>query len=261
MLWQIAAKKKERVEECKRQTPLKVLMENLENHAVRPFQEALLQPGMSVIAEVKKASPSKGNFALITTAPELAIQYEAGGASAISVLTEEDYFKGSVADLVAVRGAVTLPVLRKDFVIDRYQLYESRAMGADAVLLIAGFIEELELTAMLKICSQIGLAALVETHNEAEIGIALRAGAKIVGINNRDLTTFATDIQQTVKLAGLIPADVILVSESGIHTAEDVKVLARAGADGILVGESLVRATEPAQKIRELMGRVNDDED
>ena len=168
---------------------------------------------------------------------------------------------GSVADLMAVRSAVTLPVLRKDFVIDRYQLYESSAMGADAVLLIAGFLQETDLAAMLEICGQIGLAALVETHNEAEIGMALRAGAKIIGINNRNLTTFATDIQQTVKLAGLIPADVILVSESGIHTAEDVVVLTAAGAAGILVGESLVRASDPAQKIRELMGRVNDDKD
>lgn len=254
MLWQIAAKKKLRVEERKMHIPLAALLEQLDHQPVRPFHEALLLPGISVIAEVKKASPAKGDFGLKITAAELAMHYEAGGARAISVLTEEDYFMGSVADLLAVRSAVTLPVLRKDFVIDSYQLYESRAVGADAVLLIAGFVQEVELAAMLEICEQIGLAALVETHNEAEIGIALRAGARVVGINNRNLTTFATDIQQTVKLAGLIPADVILVSESGIHTADDVRLLAAAGAAGVLVGESLVRASNPAEKIRELRG-------
>ncbi|MDW7650799.1 MAG: indole-3-glycerol phosphate synthase TrpC [Bacillota bacterium] len=257
MLLQIAAKKKQRVIAAKCRLPLEQLKESL-TAAGSPgkFRAALTAPGISVIAEIKRASPSKGDFGLRVPITELAGQYEAGGASAISVLTEEDFFLGSQEDLTAVRQTVTLPVLRKDFVIDAYQLYETRALNADAVLLIAGFLPEKQLAGYLEICEELGLAALVETHNQEEIKLALRAGANILGINNRDLRTFRTDINRTVRLAGLIPDDVVLVSESGIHTAEDIKMLTLAGADAVLVGESLVKSADAAAKIREFSGRA-----
>lgn len=254
MLSKIAVRKKQRVAAAKIIAPLEAIKETLV-HAkpLRPFHQALCKPGMSVIAEVKKASPSKGDFGLTLPVEELAARYEAGGARAISVLTEEDYFGGSAEDLTTVRNTVHLPVLRKDFVIDSYQLYESRAMGADAVLLIAGFLDESTLAAFLDICADLGLAALVETHSDVEIQMALRLGVKIIGINNRNLQTFTTDIHHTLKLAPLIPADTLLVSESGIHSARDVQLLGTAGADAVLVGESLVLHCDPAQKIQELL--------
>ena len=258
MLSKIAAEKKKRVAEAKRSVPLEAIKEKISlREPLRPFLESLLKPGVSVIAEVKKASPSKGDLGLKVSVAELAKQYLAGGARAISVLTEGDFFMGSATDLVSVRQAVELPVLRKDFVIDSYQLYESRAMNADAVLLIAGFLSEKTLAGYLETCGELGLAALVETHSADEVGMALRVGAKILGINNRDLRTFETDIARTITLAGLVPENVVLVSESGIHSAEDVARLSAAGADAVLVGESLVKADDPAEKIREFTKEGN----
>jgi len=254
VLSQIAAKKKARIAEAKIKVPLAAIKERLPDaEAPRPFNEALLIPGISVIAEVKKASPSKGDFNLMFPVDELAQHYEKGGARAISVLTEEDFFRGSAADLIQVRRVVRLPVLRKDFIIDSYQLYESRIMGADAVLLITGLLEEKEVTAFLDLCNELGLAALVETHSEVEIKTALRAGAKIVGINNRNLQTFTTDVSHTIQLASLVPDELLLISESGIHTARDVDLLAAAGVDAMLVGESLICHCDPAKKIQELV--------
>ncbi len=254
MLSQIAVKKKARIAEAKINVPLTAIKEKLlDAEPPRPFNEALLKPGISVIAEVKKASPSKGDFNLMFPVEELALRYEAGGARAISVLTEEDFFIGSTADLFKVRSAVSLPVLRKDFIVDSYQLYESRALGADAVLLITGLLEEKELTAFLDLCNELGLAAMVETHSEVEIKTALLAGAQIVGINNRNLQTFTTDVRHTIQLAPLVPDELLLVSESGIHTARDVDLLAAAGVDAVLVGESLVCHCDPAKKIQELV--------
>ncbi|MCW3490773.1 indole-3-glycerol phosphate synthase TrpC [Dethiobacter alkaliphilus] len=256
MLLQIAAKKRLRVDEARKKVPLSEIEKRLEQaEAPRSFYQALFMPGMSVIAEVKKASPSKGDFGLTLTVEELARAYEVGGARAISVLTEEDFFKGSATDLLKVKSAVTLPVLRKDFIIDSYQLYESRALGADAVLLIAGFLPEKELSAYLQICDELDLAAVVETHSADEIQMALTAGARIVGINNRNLQNFTTDVNHTLQLAPQIPDNVLLVSESGIESAVDVHLLGAAGADAVLVGETLVRSANPAVKIKELTGR------
>lgn len=253
MLSQIAAEKNKRVTEAKARLPLSEIKEIIrEAEPLRPFEKALSGPGISVIAEVKKASPSKGDFQLAMPVGELAACYRAGGADAISVLTEEDFFKGSPADLTAVRQAVGLPVLRKDFLLDAYQLYESRMLCADAVLLIAGFLTEGRLREYLEICGELGMAALVEAHSAAEITMALRAGARILGINNRDLQTFRTDIQTTVKLTGMVPDNILLVSESGIKTRADVVLLEAAGADAILVGETLVRAEDPASVIQKL---------
>jgi indole-3-glycerol phosphate synthase len=255
MLERIAAEKRARIGVLKRERPLAELKELLSGaEPVRPFAEALVKPGISVIAEVKKASPSRGDFNLETPVEELAARYGAGGARAVSVLTEEAFFKGSSADLQAVRRAVDLPVLRKDFIIDAYQLYESRVLPADAVLLIAGLLPEKTLKRYLEICGELGLAAVVEVHEAGEVAAALRAGAKILGINNRDLRTFRTDVRHTLHLAGLVPEGIILVSESGISRAEDVRKLAGAGVDAVLVGEALVLAADPAAKIRELLG-------
>lgn len=260
MLEQIAAKKKERVAKAKINIPLAALKEKLADvETPRPFFEALFGPGISVIAEIKKASPSKGDFKLLLPVTELAVSYEKGGARAISVLTEQDFFRGCAEDLVNVKSAVTLPVLRKDFIIDSYQLYESRAMGADAVLLIAGLLGEKELSAFLDLCSELELAALVETHCEDEIKSALHAGAQIVGINNRNLQTFSTDIRHTLQLAPFIPENTLMVSESGIRTASDVDLLAAAGADAVLVGETLVCDCNPAHKIQELIRGLDHD--
>lgn len=261
MLSQIAAKKKERVEAARTRLPLKELKRQIPDAGpLRPFRKALNMPGMSVIAEVKKASPSKGDFQLTIPVDELASRYQAGCARAISVLTEEDFFKGSISDLLQVRQSVALPVLRKDFVLDEYQLYESRLHCADAVLLIAGFLGRHQIQEYLEISAELGLAVLVEAHNEAEVEMALRSGAAILGINNRDLKTFQTDVNHTVKLAQLVPDDVILVSESGIRSAEDVKMLAEAGADAILVGETLVCSADPAQMLKKLTGGCANDE-
>ena len=255
MLSQIAAKKQQRVLAQKKNLPLrelKAMIKDLE--PLRPFAEALQQPGVSIIAEIKKASPSKGNFGLTLPPARLARQYEAAGAQAISVLTEQDYFMGSATDLTDVQKAVTLPVLRKDFIIDPYQLYESRLLCADAVLLIVSLLNTDTLKALLELAYNLGLAVLTETHDENEIALALNAGAQIIGINNRNLQTFVTHISQTERLAPRIPKDRILVSESGILTAADIQKVTAAGAQAVLIGEALVTAKNPYNKIKELQG-------
>jgi len=254
MLSQIVAKKKERLAIAQGKLSLRELKIRLADaKPLRPFGARLEQPGVSLIGEVKKASPSKGSFGLSVAVEILAKQYEQGGAQAISVLTEEDYFLGSVADLQAVRAAVGLPVLRKDFVLSEYQLYESRYLHADAVLLIARLLSRSQLQEYLCICRELELGVLVEVHNSKEVELALLAGAKNVGINNRDLATFKIDLGLTVSLAEMIPDDVILVSESGIQTAAEVEMLHAAGVDAMLVGETLVRSTDAVAKIRELL--------
>ncbi|MBT9168224.1 MAG: Indole-3-glycerol phosphate synthase [Syntrophomonadaceae bacterium] len=258
MLSQIVAKKKVRVAAASASLSLRELKIRLADaKPLRPFGESLAQPGISLIGEVKKASPSIG---LSVAVKVLAKQYEKGGAHAISVLTEEDYFLGSVADLQAVRDAVDLPVLRKDFVLTEYQLYESCYLNADAVLLIARLLSRSQLQEYLCICRELKLGVLVEAHNSREIDFALLAGAKIVGINNRDLATFKIDLGLTVSLAEMIPEDVILVSESGIETAAEVAMLKAAKVDAILVGETLVRSHDAVAKIRELLAGEKDDQ-
>ncbi len=256
MLKQIVADKKIRVAEQKKRLPEDVLKKELAQAGqLRPFRQALCMPGIALIAEIKRASPSKGNFGISTPVSLLAQQYESGGAAAISVLTEEDYFLGSTSDFTEVRKAVKVPVLRKDFIIDEYQLYESRLLCADAVLLIAELLPAAKLKIFLAICRRLGLEALVETRSAEQIASALAAEAEIIGINNRDLKTFFTDLAHTEQLAHLVPPGILMVSESGIHTATDVLRMARAGADAILVGEAVALAEDPVLKIRELAGR------
>jgi indole-3-glycerol phosphate synthase len=220
----------------------------------RDFEEALrpLSGGVRLIAEVKKASPSRGVLKADLDPVALATAYARHGADALSVVTDEKYFQGSLAVLEAVRAAVELPLLRKDFTLDEYQLWEARAAGADAVLLIVAILEPPLLRDLLQAAKGVGLAALVECHAAAEVEAALGAGARILGINNRDLKTFETRLETTLDLLRLIPPGPLVVSESGFSTGDDVRRVVAAGAHAVLVGEGLVRAADVGAKIREL---------
>ncbi len=220
--------------------------------APRDMLAALRGEQVSLIAEVKRASPSKGlltkDFAPVLTAAA----YAHNGAAAISVLTDADFFQGSLAYLRAIRNAVEIPLLRKDFVIDPYQVYEGRAAGADAILLIVAALTDAQLADLYALTVELGMTALVEAHHEYEMERAQRLGAKLIGINNRDLKTFQVDLATTGRLAGLVDDDVVLVAESGIHTAADVRAMGRLGASAILVGESLMKAADTVARTREL---------
>lgn len=217
----------------------------------------LRSPGVSVIAEVKRASPSRGHLAPIEDPAALARAYAAGGAVAVSVLTEERRFGGSLADLAAVRAAVEIPVLRKDFVVSSYQLWEARAAGADLVLLMASVLDQQALVCLVERAESIGLTPLVEAHTALEVERALLAGARVVGINNRDLRTLQVDLGTFARLAPLVPDRVVRIAESGVRGAHDVFELAQAGADAVLVGTSLVSGSaggsDPAAAVADLV--------
>ncbi|HID07323.1 MAG TPA: indole-3-glycerol phosphate synthase TrpC [Armatimonadetes bacterium] len=222
---------------------------------VRPFDDAIRRTArINLIAELKKASPSKGVIRSDFDAEKLLCEYEASPASALSILTDERFFQGSVQYLTLAKHLTTKSVLRKDFIISEYQIIEARAWGADAVLLIVTALEPGQLSDLLNLTHQVDMHALVEVHDATELDIALQAGARIIGINNRDLKTFDVDINTTLRLRPLIPEDIIVVAESGIHTYEDVQRLEDAGIDAILVGEALMRAESPVAKARELLG-------
>lgn len=208
----------------------------------------------AVIAEIKRRSPSKGDLAADLDPARVARCYAAGGASCLSVLTDGPHFGGSAEDLVAARAAVDLPVLRKDFTVSATDVYEARSMGADAVLLIVTILGATELSEYLGICRELGMAALVEVHDEPELERALSAGATLVGVNQRDLHTFAVDTDRARRVAAAIPAGVISVAESGIRNAHDVEVLGGAGFDAVLVGEALVTAADPGAALADLLG-------
>ena len=215
---------------------------------------ALNKPGISLIAEIKRVSPSKGPLAPNLDAVSLAQIYEKSGASAISVLTETEYFKGSTNDLEAIREVVDLPILRKDFIIDPYQVWEARAIGADLVLLIAAALPMGELARLNQAIEYLAMTALIEVHNRRELEQVIDLNPKIIGINNRNLADFSVNLETTLELLPLIPNNKIVVSESGIHTRDDVKLLESSGVDAILVGEALVKSPNPAAKIKELLG-------
>lgn len=219
----------------------------------RDFAAALRGEGVSLIAECKKASPIKGVLRNGYNAAELAMTYEANGASAISVLTDIKFFQGRIEDLVAVRGAVTIPVLRKDFIFDPYQLIEARAAGADAVLLIAALLKGNTLRDLRLEAERLGMQTLVEVHDIPETEFALESGATIIGVNNRDLRYFDIHFETTANLRPHIPDTCIMVSESGISTVDDVQHLVEVGVDAMLVGERLVKAKQTAAKVRELV--------
>ncbi|MBI2934220.1 MAG: indole-3-glycerol phosphate synthase TrpC [Chloroflexi bacterium] len=251
----IVARVQERLPDQKKAMPLPRIMEELPGAPPpRDFAGALRRAGFAIIAEVKKASPARGWLHQEMDILKQAEAYERGGASAVSVLTEPDFFKGSLADLRAVRDAITLPVLRKDFVVERYQVYEARLNGADALLLIVAILTPGTLGELIKLTRELGMAPLVEVHSKADTEIAVRAGARVIGINNRNLADFSVDLDTSLRLRPLIPADITVVSESGIATAEDAARLKAAGVNAILVGEALVKADDPVKKIKELMG-------
>jgi indole-3-glycerol phosphate synthase len=219
-------------------------------YAGRGFRDALSAPGIGVIAEFKRRSPSAGMLREDADVAEIARAYERGGADALSVLTEGPNFSGSLEDLRAARAACGLPVLRKDFIIDRYQLYEARVAGADAVLLIVAALSASELQALRGDARGLGLDVLVEVHDADELRLALDAGADLIGINNRDLRDFSVDVQRTFALLGEIPAGVTVVSESGIAEPEQLARLDEAGVAAVLVGETLMRAPRPEEALR-----------
>jgi indole-3-glycerol phosphate synthase len=220
--------------------------------ARRDFRASLLAHSPAIIAEVKKASPSKGVFAEDFHPERIAAAYEEGGAAAVSVLTDEAFFHGSLRDLENARAAISLPVLRKDFTIDARQIVEAAAHGADAILLIAAILSERELRDFREAAAQYKMAALVEVHNRRELDAAVAAGSGIIGVNNRDLTTFEVTLETSLRLAEHIPADALRVSESGIHDARDVATLRAAGYSAFLVGEHLMKSGDPASALRKL---------
>ena len=261
VLSQIIGKKRERVEEAKRVVPLERLRtealakrERAPSHALR---SALQNDGINVIAEFKRRSPSKGVIRAGADLPSIVRSYHAGGAAAISVLTEQDYFDGSLADLRAVKTSVDLPVLRKDFVFDPYQVFESAAAGASAVLLIVAVLDDQQLESLQGLAEGLGMDALVEVHNSEEMDRAARCGAKLVGVNNRDLRTFEVSLETSIRLAPLAPRDALLVSESGLNKAAELQMLKEHGFHGFLIGETLMRAACPEAALRELRNDVS----
>jgi indole-3-glycerol phosphate synthase len=239
--------------------PLEALQERLEPPPRgRPFSEALIQEGISLIAEMKRASPSKGPIRPDATVTDIVRAYEAAGASACSVLTEPHWFGGSLDDLVEARAACDLPLLRKDFIVDPYQLAEARLAGADAVLLIVAALDPADLTSLQDQAGEIGLDCLVEVHDEDELETALECGAEIIGVNNRNLQTLDVDPDTALRLLVDAPAGSIVVAESGITSNADVQRLEEAGVDAILVGEALMREDDPAAAVHALLGTRSD---
>lgn len=257
ILDRIVAVKREEVARRKATTPLPQLRDRLRAHARsdrRDFRAALQRDDVAIIAEIKRRSPSAGVIASDVDVPSAAAQYEAGGAAAISVLTDAPFFGGRDEDLAAARQRVRAPLLRKDFVIDAYQLSEASAIGADAVLLIVRILSDAELREFIATARELGLAALVEAHDEREIERAGSAGADIIGVNARDLATFKVDLHRVIELRELIPPAAVAVAESGVSTRQDVLDVKRAGYQAVLVGEALMRAPNPLRKLRELRG-------
>ncbi len=218
------------------------------------FEKALKTPGLSFICECKKASPSKGIISPDFPYLSIAEEYEAAGADCISVLTEPKWFLGKDEYLREIASAVRIPCLRKDFTVDEYMIFEAKLLGASAVLLICSILTETEIRRFIGICDRLGLSALVEAHDEAEIRMALRAGARMIGVNNRNLKDFSVDTENSRRLRELVPAEVLFVSESGVKTAEDAAKLRGIGADAVLVGETLMRAADKKAKLAELRG-------
>lgn len=254
ILDKIVSDKRREVAEAKRRVPLAALKERLDHRpAPYDFAAALRGEDIRLVAEVKQASPSRGLLCPDFDPVALARAYAAGGAAAVSVLTEADHFQGSLEYLAAIRREVALPLLRKDFIFDDYQLYESAACGADAVLLITAILSPERLRELLDLSRSLKLDCLVEVHNEAEMSQALLAGAAIIGINNRDLHTFNADINTTRRLRLLAPPEVIVVSESGLKTPDDIKKMRECKVDAVLVGEALVTAADIPARIKELL--------
>lgn len=257
ILEKIAAAAKNRVAARMAEKPLEAIREEaLALGRVQPFafERALSNNGISFICEVKKASPSKGVIAANFSYAEIARDYERAGAAAISVLTEPEFFLGADAYLTEIKAAVKIPVLRKDFTVDAYQIYEAKCIGADAVLLICALLTTETLSRYIAIADRLGLSCLVEAHSAEEVRSALSAGARIVGVNNRNLKDFTVDMQNSVRLRDLVPEDVVFVSESGIQTPEDIEILKRHRVHAALIGETFMRSADKAAELAKLRG-------
>lgn len=262
ILERIAGITRERIEKSKQELPLEILKQEIykENELrcfhKRPafaFEKALCkEKEISFICEIKKASPSKGIIAQEFPYLEIAQEYETAGADAISVLTEPEFFLGDNQYLTQISNQVTIPVLRKDFTVDEYQIYEAKFIGADAVLLICSLLDTDILKRYLSICDELGLSALVEAHDAAEVKSAIAAGARIIGVNNRNLKTFEVDLNNSIQLRELVPSDIIFVAESGIKTADDMRKLKNAGVNAVLVGETLMRSSDKKEQLQYL---------
>ena len=258
ILAEIAEKTKIRVAEDKKRAPLADVRRAAEEAAKartpRAFEKALRGGDISFICEVKRASPSKGLIAADFPYLDIAREYEAAGAAAISCLTEPFWFKGSDEYLRGIAREVRIPVLRKDFTVDEYMIYEASALGASAVLLIVSLLDGAQLREYITLAHELNLSALVEVHDEVEAERALAAGARIVGVNNRDLKTFTVDLNVSLRLRPLMPSEIVFVSESGVNTPDDIEALRRCGADAVLVGERLMRAADKRAALAELRG-------
>lgn len=242
------------------QAKLKISLDEIKRQALSlpkgnfAFENALKKPGISFICECKKASPSKGLIA--PHFPYLAKEYEAAGADCISVLTEPKWFLGRDKYLKEIANTVSIPCLRKDFTVDEYMIYEAKVLGASAVLLICSILSEEQIKSYINICDELGLSALVEAHDANEVQTALHAGARVIGVNNRNLKDFSVDTDNSRRLRALIPHNVLFVSESGVSSTEDVAKLREIGADAVLIGETLMRASDKKVKLDELRGAV-----
>lgn len=258
ILDQLAGHARERTEQAKQKTPLSVLKEQAEAlpKGTFAFEQALKAPGISFICECKKASPSKGLIAPDFPYLSIAKEYQAAGADAISVLTEPKWFLGRDQYLREIASAVSIPCLRKDFTVDEYMIYEAKVLGASAVLLICSILTPAQLRDYQAVCDGLGLSALVEAHDEGEVEMALAAGARIIGVNNRNLKDFTVDTENSRRLRAMIPPSVLFVSESGVKTPADVEDLRQVGADAVLIGETLMRAADKKSKLSELRGRL-----
>ena len=257
ILDEIVAKTKVRLEENKKKLPL----EELQSQALAmsadtgfPFEKALKTEGLSFICEVKKASPSKGLIAPDFPYVAIAEEYEKAGANAISVLTEPYFFQGADSYLQQISEHVSIPLLRKDFTIDPYMIYEAKVIGASAILLICAILTDEQLKSYLQLADSLGLSALVEAHDEAEVQRALLAGARIIGVNNRNLKDFTVDIQNSIRLRKLIPKEIVFVSESGMKTPEDIKRLRDNETDAVLIGETFMRSPYKKKMLEDLKG-------
>ena len=256
ILEQLAAHAKERVALAEQACPLEIIREKASRmeKGDGSFEKALKRPGLSFICECKKASPSRGVIAESFPYLQIAREYQEAGADAVSVLTESKWFLGSDRYLREIAETVSLPCLRKDFTVDEYMIYEAKLLGASAVLLICSILSSRQLREYLQVCETLGLSALVETHDEGEVDMALETGARIIGVNNRNLRDFSVDMENSRRLREQIPAEVLFVSESGVRTAVDAAALREIGADAVLVGEAMMRATDKRAMLAELRG-------
>lgn len=253
----IAEATKIRIDNSKKAVPLGQMVERAVNTQMSfdfPFEAALKSSDISFICECKKASPSKGLIAPDFPYLDIARDYEAAGAAAISVLTEPEWFMGQNEYLSQIAEIVSIPCLRKDFTVDEYMIYEAKTLGAAAVLLICSILDADTIARYIKICDSLGLSALVEAHDEYEIGMALKSGARIIGVNNRNLKDFTVDVHNSERLRRLVPDDVLFIAESGIETSADIDVLRAANVNGVLIGETLMRAEDKKSVLDSLRG-------